>query len=107
MVTLVDIVLAFTFGLLGLAIISWLIVISKELVSHSQLFRNVLGLIFLPAPARQDVSRSSFPVRIVVERLVPIVFWLLILVPMIIFPIILILFPLLGIPWTYLLPPVP
>lgn len=102
-----DLVLGFSFGLLGLSIISWLVVVARELVSKSQFFRNLLALIFLPAPGRQDVSRSSFPVRVVVERLVPIAFWLLILVPMIIFPIILILFPLLGIPWAYLLPPTP
>ena len=107
MITVVDLVLGFSFGLLGLAVISWLVVLSQELFAASQFFRNLLALIFLPAPARKEVSMSSFPVRLVVERLVPIVFWLLILVPMIIFPIILIIFPLFGIPWTYLLPPVP
>ncbi len=102
-----DIVLTLSFALLGLAVISWLVVIVRELVSSSPLFKNIARLTFLPAPAMDDVRRSYLPVRIIVERIVPIVLWLLILVPMIVFPIILILFPLLRIPWTYLLPPVP
>jgi hypothetical protein len=107
LVTVVDLLLGFSFGLLGLAIISWLVVIAKDLFQSSKFFRNLLAVIFLPAPARQDVSNSSFPIRVVVERLLPIILWLLIIVPMIVFPLILIVFPLLGIPWAYLLPPVP
>ena len=107
MVTPTDVVLILSFGLLGLAVISWLLVIARELISSSPVFRNLAILVFVPAPAKQDVRRSYFPVRIVVEGLVPIVLLLLVLVPMIIFPVILILFPLLGITFTSLLPPAP
>ncbi len=107
MITVTDIVLGFSFSVLGLAILSWLVVVLQELVSTNTFFKNLATLLFLPAPAAQDVRKSYLPIRIIVERLIPIVFWLLILVPMIVFPIILILFPLFGIPWTYLLPPVP
>ena len=106
MVTIVDIVLGVTFGLLGIAIVSWIVKVAFEL-SRVDPFRSIFATIFSPAPDRAEVDRTALPVKVTIEGILPILFWLLIFLPMIIFPIILIIFPLLGIPWSYLLPPTP
>ena len=94
------------FGILGLAILAWLVIFISDL-TKTEPIKRILSVLFSPAPDKKEVDRSAMPVRVVIERILPIVFWLLIFLPMIIFPIILILFPLLGIPWSYLLPPTP
>ena len=99
-------VVGLLFGIVALAIIAWLIVIGRELVKTGK-FDRILSIVFGPAPAKDEVQRSALPVRIAVENILPLIFWILIILPMIVFPIILILFPLLGIPWSYLLPPTP
>ncbi|SRR5579875_311781 len=99
-------VVGLLFGIVGLAIIAWLIVVGREVIKTGK-FDKILSVVFAPAPAKDEVQRSILPVRVAIENILPLIFWILIFLPMIIFPIILILFPLLGIPWSYLLPPVP
>lgn len=106
MVTIVDVTVGVLFALLALAIIAWIVRVLPELAGVEP-FKGIFDMVFAPAPAKNDVDKAAPPVKFTVERIIPIIFWLLILLPMIIFPIILIIFPLLGIPWSYLLPPVP
>ena len=105
-----EIVVALLFAILGLAILSWIAIIIPEfgkfLQGHKTL-HSLVSFIFNAAPDQEDAKGMSPPVRIVAEGLIPIVLWLLILVPMFVFPIILIIFPILHIPWSYLLPPTP
>jgi len=103
----VSIIVPILFGIVGLAILAWLVVIATEFVRFDPRMQRLLGIVLNPAPAKSDVDKSALPVKIVVEGVVPLVFWLLILLPMIIFPVVLVLFPLFHIPWTYLLPPAP
>jgi hypothetical protein len=100
MVSIVAIVVPVVFGIVGLAILTWLVVVATEFVKTKPRVQRMLATVFSPAPGRPDVGNSTLPVKVVVEGVVPIVFWLLIFLPMIIFPIILIAFPLLGIPWS-------
>jgi len=105
-----QIIVAILFAILGLAIVSWVAILipdlSKFLKSHKRI-SGIVAFIFNAAPDQEEASRMSLPVRIVAEDLIPIILWLLILVPMFVFPIILIIFPIFHIPWTYLLPPTP
>jgi len=105
-----DIIVAILFAILGFAIISWVAILipefAKFLKNHKRL-NAIIAFIFNSAPDQEEASRMSPPVRIFAEGLIPIILWILVLVPMIVFPIILIIFPLLHIPWTYLLPPTP
>jgi len=105
-----EIIDAILFAILGLAIITWVAILIPELNKFLQGHKRIAAIIafvFNAAPVQQDLPRMSPPVRIITERLIPIILWLLIIVPMIVFPIILIIFPLLHIPWSYLLPPTP
>ncbi len=106
MISLTDVTVGVLFAILALAIITWLVIVIPDLTKVEP-FKGIFDMLFAPAPDRAEVDRASLPVKVTVERIVPIIFWLLIFLPMIIFPIILILFPILGIPWSYLLPPVP
>ena len=105
MVTIIDVTVGVLFALLALALIAWIARVLPEL-ARVEPFKGIFDMIFAPAPAKSDVDKAPLPVKVTVERIIPIIFWLLILLPMIIFPIVLIIFPLLGIPWTFLLPPV-
>jgi len=105
-----EIVVAVLFAILGLAIISWVAIVIPELSKFLQGHRRIYGVIsfiFNAALDQEEAKGMSPPVRIVAEGLIPVILWLLILVPMFVFPIILVIFPLLHIPWTYLLPPTP
>lgn len=62
------------------------------------------SVIFAATPAKSDVDKSVLPVKFSIERILPLILWLLIILPMFILPIILIAFPLLGLPWSYLMP---
>ena len=103
-----DAVVTLLFAIVAVAVIGWIAFIIPEvriyLKDHAYL-SHLIQMIFNAAPIQQDADRSSAPVKIVVKDLLPIVFWLLILLPMFVFPIILIVFPLMHIPWSYLLPP--
>lgn len=105
-----EIVVGILFAILGLAIVSWVAIVipelDKYLRSHKRLYA-IIAFVFNAAPDQEDASQMSPPVRVVAEGLIPIILWLLIIVPMFVFPIILIIFPLLHIPWSYLLPPTP
>jgi len=105
-----EIVVAILFAILGLAIVSWVAILipefSRFLQGHKRL-NSLISFVFNAAPDQEDAKGMSPPVRVVAEGLIPIILWLMILVPMFVFPIILIIFPLLHIPWTYLLPPTP
>jgi hypothetical protein len=111
MIGAVDIIVPVLFALLGIAFLAWIAVVIRELPQNApglwKLITKVTGPLFDAAPAQQEIKKSSFPLRVIVGRLFPIVFWLLIFLPFVIFPIILVLMPLLGIPWSYLLPPTP
>jgi hypothetical protein len=107
LVDIVSVVVPLLFAIVGLAILTWLVIVAMDFVRSSQRMQRIMGVVLEPAPGKPDVDNSALPVRVVVEGVVPIVFWLLLLLPMIIFPVVLILFPILGIPWSYLLPPVP
>jgi hypothetical protein len=106
-----EIALGFGFAILGVALLTWIIVITRELPEGDpglyKRISKITSFVFNATPAQSDVKKSSFPVRVIVEGLIPIIFWLLIIVPMVVFPIILVLMALFHIPWTYLLPPMP
>lgn len=106
-----QIALGFGFAILGLAVLTWIAVIIRELPEGAPALNKsvarITSFVFNAAPAQSDVKKSAFPVRVVVQGLIPIIFWLLILVPMVVFPIILVFMALFHIPWTYLLPPMP
>lgn len=103
-----QIALGFGFAILCIAVLTWIIVILRELPEGApRLYKFVSGIfkfIFNAAPAQSEVKNSTLPVKVVVEGIIPIIFWLLILVPMVVFPIILVFMALFHIPWTYLLP---
>ena len=103
--------LGFGFAILGIAVLTWIGVIIRDLPEGAPgLYKHIskiTGMVFDAAPAQSDVKKSPFAIRLVVERLIPIIFWILIVVPMVVFPIILIIMPLFHIPWRYLLPPNP
>jgi len=105
-----EIVVTILFAILGLAVLSWVVILIPEfarfLQGHKRL-NSLVSFVFNAAPDQEDATGMSPPVRAVAEGIIPIVLWLLIIVPMFVFPIILIIFPLLHIPWTYLLPPTP
>jgi hypothetical protein len=105
-----EIVVVVLFAILGLAVISWILIIipefSKFLQVHKRL-NSFVAFVFNAAPVQEDAEGMSPPVRAVTEGIIPIVLWLLIIVPMFVFPIILIIFPLFHIPWSYLLPSSP
>ena len=110
MVTITDVIVGILFAILGLAIISWIVILlpdlGKYLQTHKRIW-SVISFIFNAAPDPEDAERTYKPVGFVMERIIPIILWLLILVPMFVFPIILVVFPILHIPWSYLLPPTP
>jgi hypothetical protein len=103
-----EIALGIGFGILGIAVITWIVVILRELPEGAPgLYKHVsriTSVVFNATPLQSDVKRSSLPVKVVVEGLIPLIFWLLIIVPMVIFPIILVFMALFHIPWSYLLP---
>ncbi len=105
-----EIVVAILFAILGLAIVSWIVILIPELgkflQGHNRL-HSLVAFVFNAAPVQEDASGMSPPVRAFAEGIIPIVLWLLIIVPIFIFPIILIIFPLFHIPWSYLLPSSP
>jgi len=105
-----EIVVTILFAILGLAIVSWVAIVIPELnkfIQGHKRVASIIAFIFNAAPVQEDAKGMSPGVRIIAEDLIPIILWLLILVPMFVFPIILIVFQLLHIPWTYLLPPTP
>lgn len=103
--------LGFGFAIVAIAVITWILVIIRELPEGApelnEYVTRISHFIFDAAPAQADVQNSSLPVKIIVKGIIPIVFWLLIVVPLVIFPVVFIIMPLLHIPWTYLLPPAP
>jgi hypothetical protein len=105
---IVDILVPFLFAIFGLAIIAWLVAVAKEFVESDEKVKKLVmktsAILFGPTPARADVERSSLPVRFSLERILPLLLWLLILLPMILLPVVLVLFPVLGIPWSRLMP---
>ncbi len=111
MVDVVGVIVPVLFGLMGLAILAWIAAVFRELPENApsmyKMITRITGPLFNAAPAQYDIKQTNPPIRFVVGRIIPIIFWLLIILPMVIFPIILIVMPLLGIPWTYLLPPTP
>lgn len=103
--------LGFGFAMLAIAILTWIAVMLKELPEGApglnKFITRITNFVFDAAPAQADVKKSNFTVRLIVERIIPIIFWLLIIVPMVVFPIILVVMPILHIPWSVLLPPTP
>ena len=103
-----DAIVVLLFAIVGIAVIAWIAFLIPELRLFLKEHTSISGMlqtIFNAAPVQQDASKASEPVKIVVKDVIPILFWLLILLPMFVFPVILIIFPLLHIPWSYLLPP--
>jgi len=103
--------LGFGFAIVGIAVITWIAVLIRELPEGDpQLYKyvkRITSFVFDAAPAQADVQNSPLVVKIIVKGIIPIVFWLLIIVPLVIFPVVFIVMPLLHIPWSYLLPPTP
>jgi hypothetical protein len=99
------------FAILALAIIAWIAIIIPEFeifLDYHKKISAILAFIFNSAPEdAEEEKKTPRPIRVVVQRLIPIILWLIILVPMFVFPLILIVFPILHIPWSYLLPPTP
>jgi hypothetical protein len=109
-ITFVDVIVGILFAILAIAVIGWIGIITPGLRSFIQSHKHlssVVNLIFSAAPDPEDLKKASEPVDVVFGGLLPIILWILIVVPMFVFPIILIIFPLLHIPWSYLLPPTP
>jgi len=96
------------FAIVGIAVIGWIFFLLPDvrlfLKEHASL-SGMVQIIFNAAPVQQDASKASEPVKVVVKDVIPILFCGLILLPMFVFPVILIVFPLLHLPWSYLLPP--
>lgn len=106
----VDIVVGLLFAIVAIAILGYVGLVIPELrayLKQNAKLAGIFSLIFDAAPAQKESKKTLLPIQVTIEGLIPIVFWLLILLPMFIFPIVLIIFPILGIPWSYLLPPVP
>lgn len=106
----VDVVVGVLFAIVVVAVVGYIGLIIPELQGYSKQnarLASILSLVFNAAPAQGDSKKTVLPVRVTMEGLIPVIFWLLILLPMFIFPIVLIIFPIMGIPWSYLLPPVP
>ena len=106
----VDIVVGVLFAIVVIAVLGYVGLVIPELRSYSKQnpkLAAILSLVFNAAPAQEESKKTALPLKVVIQGLIPIIFWVLILLPMFIFPIILIIFPMLGIPWSYLLPPVP
>ncbi|MHB1909406.1 MAG: hypothetical protein ACYCQJ_11135 [Nitrososphaerales archaeon] len=104
-----QVALGLGFAILGLAVLTWFFVILRELPEGApglySRISKITSFIFNAAPAQTEAKKGGLPVRVFVERLIPIILWLIIIVPMVVFPIIFIIMPILHIPWTYLLPP--
>jgi hypothetical protein len=107
----VSILVPAVFALLVVAVLTWLVVIWRQIPEQMPTLytwiRKITRPLFSIAPIQPEIANSDLPTKLVVGRLIPLIFWILIFLPMILFPIILIIMPLLGIPWSYLLPPVP
>jgi hypothetical protein len=102
-----ELALGFGFAILAIAFLTWIFAIIPQLPRGDPKVKSIskiTSFVLNAAPAQADVKNSSLAVRIIVEGLIPIIFWLLIIVPMVVFPIILLLMALFHIPWTYLLP---
>jgi len=103
-----DAIVILLFAIVGIALIAWIAFLIPELgmflKEHNSIY-GILKTIFNAAPVQQDAGNAREPVKTVVRDVIPILFWLLILLPMFVFPLILIIFPLFHIPWSYLLPP--
>jgi hypothetical protein len=103
-----EIALGFGFAILAIAVLTWIVIIARELPEGdpelNKSVSKITSFIYNAAPAQTDVKNSTLPIRIIVEGIIPIIFWLLIIVPMVVFPIILVLMALFHVPWTYLLP---
>lgn len=105
---LTDAVITLLFAIVAVAVIAWIAFMLPELRLFLKEHRNLshpVEMIFNAAPVQSDVAKASTPVRVIVKDIIPILFWILIILPMVILPIILIIFPLMHIPWSYLLPP--
>jgi len=101
-------VITLLFAIVGFAVVAWIAFLLPEVrlfLKENLSLGHWVDMIFNAAPVQQDASKASTPVKVVIKDLIPLVFWLLILLPMFLFPIILIIFPLMHIPWSYLLPP--
>ncbi|MDG6908029.1 MAG: hypothetical protein JRN20_19850 [Nitrososphaerota archaeon] len=102
-----DPIVGILFGILALVFVSWFFIIIPELrlflKQHSKL-SGLFSFIFSAKATNSDVAKSYPPVRFVLENVLPLVFWLLILLPMFLFPIILVVGPAMHIPWTTLFP---
>jgi hypothetical protein len=101
-------VITLLFAIVGLAVVAWIVFLLPEarlLLKEHASMSYFVQMIFNASPVQQDAAKASTPVKLVIKDLIPIVFWLLIILPMFVFPIILIIFPLMHIPWSYLLPP--
>jgi hypothetical protein len=101
-------VITILFAIVGIAVIGWIAFLIPELRvwlrQHASL-DGVIKMIFVAEPDPQEVEKSAEPVKIVMKDIYPILIWLLIILPMFIFPIVLVIMPLMHIPWSYLLPP--
>ena len=103
----VDPIVGVLFALSGLAIVTWVFIVIPELRIFLKQHSTLSGLFMMIFSARvtnTEVKRSYRPVRFILENILPIVFWLLILLPMFVFPIILVIGPSMHVPWTTLFP---
>ena len=106
----VDIIVAVLFAIVAIAILGYLGLVIPELMAYlkqNAKLAAIFSFIFDAAPVQKESKKTQLPLQVTIEGLIPIVFWLLILLPMFIYPVVLIIFPIKGIPWTNLLPPAP
>ncbi|MDG6999915.1 MAG: hypothetical protein JRN15_12460 [Nitrososphaerota archaeon] len=103
----VDPIVGILFAILGIAIVAWVFIVIPELRMFSKQHSYLSGLfsmIFSAKVTNTEVKQSYRPIKFVLENIIPIVFWLLILLPMFLFPIILVVGPLMHVPWTTMFP---
>jgi hypothetical protein len=107
LISLSDVVVTLLFVILGVAVLGWVGILIPELrayLKQNKFLAGIFSMLFAANATNADVKKTYRPLKFTLEDILPIVFWLLILLPMILFPVILVIGPILHIPWTTLFP---
>jgi hypothetical protein len=107
LISLTDAVVGLLFAIVAVAILGWIASVVPELrlyLKQHKFLAGIFSMLFAANATNSDVKKTYRPLKFTLEDIVPIIFWLLILLPIIIFPIILVVGPMLGISWTTLFP---
>jgi hypothetical protein len=107
LISLSDVIVALLFVIMGIAILGWIAIVIPELriyLKQNKYLAGIFSMLFSANATNADVKKTYRPLKFTLEDILPIIFWLLILLPIFIFPILLVIGPMLGIPWTSLFP---